>query len=56
MIVSPEENLGHSRDAHNKSLDRSHGNPDSSGIKRDPAKLLVSAVALGNSDVMRLRL
>gem|GEM_PF-1619006 len=24
----------------NKSLDRSHGNPDASGIKRDPAKLL----------------
>jgi len=26
-------------------LDRSHGNPDASGIKRDPAKLPGSAVA-----------
>jgi hypothetical protein len=28
-----------------KSLDRSHGNPEASGIKRDPAKVLGSAVA-----------
>jgi hypothetical protein len=33
------------RTQHNKSLDRSHGNPDASGIKRAPAKVLGSAVA-----------